>query len=355
MAAKIIGTGSYVPDQVITNDDLSEMVDTSDAWIRERTGIRARRITETGTADMAARAALKAMENAGISGDELDLIIVGTSTGDWLFPSTACEVQAAVGAGRAVCFDLSAACSGFLFSLNTAAVYLDSGAYRTALVVGADSLSKTVDWKDRSTCILFGDGAGAAVLRREESAAGTEKTRRGNSEDPAGPDSPGAPESLESGGIGPFFMGSDGNRSEYLTSPSTSLRNMFVEEKPTGYMAMNGQEVFKFAVKTVPEAIGHVLAQAGLALDDIKYFVLHQANERIIASVAKRMTQPMEKFPVNLDRYGNTSGASIPILLDELNRKGMLRTGDRLVLSGFGAGLTWGASVVTWQASAGSI
>ena len=150
-------------------------------------------------------------------------------------------------------------------------------------------------------------------------------------------------------------MGSDGNRSEYLTSPSTSLRNMFVEEKPTGYMAMNGQEVFKFAVKTVPEAIGHVLAQAGLAPDDIKYFVLHQANERIIASVAKRMKQPMEKFPVNLDRYGNTSGASIPILLDELNRKGMLRKGDRLVLSGFGAGLTWGASVVTWQASAGSI
>ena len=150
---------------MITNDDLSEMVDTSDAWIRERTGIRARRITETGTADMAARAALKAMENAGISGDELDLIIVGTSTGDWLFPSTACEVQAAVGAGRAVCFDLSAACSGFLFSLNTAAVYLDSGAYRTALVVGADSLSKTVDWKDRSTCILFGDGAGSGCAQ----------------------------------------------------------------------------------------------------------------------------------------------------------------------------------------------
>ena len=341
MAARIIGTGSYVPDRIITNDDLAGMVETNDAWIRERTGIQARRITEAGTTDMAVRAAKQAVENAGIAPEEIDLIIAGTSTGDRLFPSTACEVQAEVGAANAVCFDLSTACSGFLFSLNTARVYLESGAYRTALVIGADSLSKTVDWTDRTTCILFGDGAGAAVVRWDEAdayekkpAENPEKNRTGKEKRP--------------GGIGEFVMGSDGKKGDCLTCPSVNLRNMFVEGMPQGYMAMNGQEVFRFAVKTVPESIDAVLGKAGLTTEDIRYYVLHQANERIIAAVANRMKQPVWKFPMNLDRYGNTSGASIPILLDELNRRGKLERGSRIVLAGFGAGLTWGATVITW-------
>ncbi|MCD2493542.1 ketoacyl-ACP synthase III [Lacrimispora sp. NSJ-141] len=326
MAARIIGTGSYVPDRIITNDDLAEMVETSDAWIVERTGIRSRRITETGTTDMAVRAAKKAMENAGLPPEELELIVVATSTGDCLFPNTACEVQADLGAEKAVCFDLSAACSGFLFSLNTAKVYLESGAYKTALVVGADTLSKTVDWSDRSTCILFGDGAGAAVLSSTEDEQASWNR-----------------------GIGDFTMGSDGSRGGCLTCRSTELCSPFMEEKKTsGFMTMNGQEVFRFAVKTVPRSIEEVLKKAELSPNDVKYFILHQANERIIASVAKRMKQDTAKFPMNLAQYGNTSGASIPVLLDEINRKGLLKPGDKLVISGFGAGLTWGATLVVW-------
>lgn len=324
MAVRITGTGSYVPDKIITNEDLSNMVETSDAWITERTGIKSRRITELGTTDMAVRAARRALENAKVSPELLDLIIVGTSTGDQLFPNTACQVQAALGAACAVCFDLSAACSGFLFSLNTAKAYMESGTYRTTLVIGADTLSKTIDWTDRTTCILFGDGAGAAVLQWEEGCG------------------------CEAGGIGNFVMGSDGGKGECLTCPSTRLRNMFVEEEAPGYMVMNGQEVFRFAVKTVPESIESLLEKEKLSPDDIKYFILHQANERIIEAVSRRMKQPIWKFPMNLEHYGNTSGASIPILLDELNRRGKLGKGSRLVLAGFGAGLTWGATAVTW-------
>lgn len=326
MGIRIIGTGSYVPEQALTNEDLERMVDTNDAWIRERTGIGSRHITEAGTTDMAVRAARRAMETAGLSPGELDLIVAGTSTGDCLFPGTACEVQAALGADRAACFDLSAACSGFLFSLNTACVYLESGIYRTALVIGADTLSKTVDWSDRSTCILFGDGAGAAVVRREETGSR----------------------------IGPFIMKADGGRGGVLHCAGTPLRNPFIKEetgdkgKNSGYMTMNGQEVFRFAVKTVPEVLEALLKEAEVSAEDIRYFVLHQANERIIASVAKRVGQPMEKFPMNLERYGNTSGASIPILLDELNREGRLKRGDPLALAGFGAGLTWGATFLYW-------
>lgn len=322
MSVRIIGTGSYVPDRIITNDDLAEMVETSDAWIKERTGICARRISERGTTDMACRAAGKAMENAGISAEELDLIIVGTSTGDNLFPNTACQIQAELGAENAVGFDLSAACSGFLFALNTAEVYLESGIYQTALVIGADTLSKTIDWTDRSTCILFGDGAGAVIIRKENTGRGE--------------------------GMGPFLMDSDGARGNCLTCPSTNLRNMFVKEKKPGFMKMDGQEVFRFAVKTVPEVIEEILKKAGMVKEDITYFILHQANERIIEAAARRMKQPLWKFPVNLDRYGNTSGASIPILLDELNRRGRLTRGSRHILAGFGAGLTWGATIITW-------
>ncbi|MCI8466379.1 MAG: ketoacyl-ACP synthase III [Lachnospiraceae bacterium] len=341
MQIRIIGTGSYVPEKALDNQALERMVDTSDAWIRERTGIGSRRITQTGTTDMAIRAARRAMEMAGLSPEELDLIVVGTSTGDCLFPNTACEVQAALGAKEAACFDLSAACSGFLFSLNTACVYLESGVYRTALVIGTDSLSKTVDWSDRGTCILFGDGAGAAVLKKEESVSR----------------------------VGPFLMKADGNRGEVLRCMGTPLRNPFIKEETDakesvmgetgeqkseenetdfGYLSMNGQEVFRFAVKTVPEVLEELLWRAGVSAEEIQYFVLHQANERIIGSVAKRMKQPLSKFPMNLEHYGNTSGASIPILLDELNREGRLRKGDKLALAGFGAGLTWGATFLVW-------
>lgn len=328
MPVRITGTGSYVPDRIITNEDLEKLVETSDSWIRERTGIRTRRITDRGVTDMAVRAAKRAMEQAGLLPERLGLIIVGTSTGDCLFPSTACQVQAALGASNAVCFDLSAACSGFLFSLNTAAAYLEAGLYRSALVIGADALSKAVDWTDRSTCILFGDGAGAAVLQRTEADEGC----------------PGSPAE----GIGPFLMGSDGSRGECLTCSGGPLRGPETPEASWDYMSMNGREVFRFAVKTVPEVLEAVLEKAGLKAEDIKYFVLHQANERIIQSVAKRMNQSFWKFPMNLSRYGNTSGASIPILLDELNRRGKLERGSRLVLAGFGAGLTWGATVVVW-------
>ena len=322
MGIRIIGTGSYVPDQILTNQALEQMVETSDAWIRERTGIGSRRITKAGTTDMAVKAAKCAVEQAGVLPEELGLIIVGTSTGDCLFPGTACEVQAAIGAKEAACFDLSAACSGFLFSLNTACTYLKSGEYKTALVIGADTLSKTVDWKDRGTCILFGDGAGAAVIRWEDS----------------------------SGGIGPFIMKADGSRGECLRCSAMPLRNPFLdkEEDVFGYMTMNGQEVFRFAVKTVPEVLEAVLEKAGVLAGDIQYFILHQANERIISSVAKRIRQPVSKFPMNLEHYGNTSGASIPILLDELNRQGKFNRGDKILLAGFGAGLTWGATFLQW-------
>ena len=322
MPVRIIGTGSYVPEKIVTNEDLEKLVDTSDAWITERTGIHTRRVTGEGTAAMAVRAAGAALERAGMEPEELDMILVGTSTGDFLFPGTACQVQGALGASGAVCFDLSAACSGFLFTLNTAKVYLESGAYKSALVIGADTLSKTIDWSDRSTCVLFGDGAGAAVLKR---CGG-------------------------SGGVGEFLMGSDGGRGGCLSCPASPVKNPWY---PGGgeegeFLSMNGQEVFRFAVKTVPETMETLLERAGLGCADIKYFILHQANERIIASVARRMKQPLEKFPMNLGRFGNTSGASIPILLDELNREGRLKEGDRLLLAGFGAGLTWGATIITW-------
>lgn len=355
MEIKVIGTGSYVPERTLTNEDLEQIVETSDAWIRERTGIGSRRITEAGTTAMAVEAAKRALEMAQTAPEALDLIIVGTSTGDCLFPGTACEVQAALGAAGAACFDLSAACSGFLFSLNTACVYLESGAYQRALVIGADTLSKTVDWSDRSTCILFGDGAGAAVLERVE-AAGGETGADGRKR--ADPDGSAGGRMQKTWGhesrVGPFIMKADGGRGEVLHCAGTPLRNPFIKEetgnkeKGFGYMTMNGQEVFRFAVKTVPEVLEALLEKAEVPPEDIRYFILHQANERIIAAVAKRMKQPIEKFPMNLERYGNTSGASIPILLDEMNREGKLARGDKLALAGFGAGLTWGATLLLW-------
>lgn len=304
----------------MTNDDLSKIVETNDEWIRSRTGIRERRIaTEDRTSDMAAKAAARAIEQAGIAPEEIDLILLATSSPDFCFPNGACEVQAKIGAVHAACYDISAACTGFVFALSTAHAFISSGIYRTALVIGADVLSKLVDWTDRGTCVLFGDGAGAAVVRADET------------------------------GILGLNMHSNGAKGEVLTCGARSNGNFLLGRKPElGYMAMDGQEVFKFAVKKVPECISQVLEETGYATGDIDHFIIHQANYRIIESIAKRLKVDIEKFPVNMEHYGNTSGASVPILLDELNRAGKLKRGERIVLSGFGAGLTWGALLLEW-------
>lgn len=320
MTTRIIGTGSYVPEQIVTNDDLAKIVETSDEWIRSRTGIGERRIaTLDSTSDMAARAAQAALEQAGVGAEEIDLILLGTSSPDHCFPNGACEVQARIGAVNAACFDISAACTGYVFALNTAHAFISTGLYRTALVIGADVLSKLIDWSDRGTCVLFGDGAGATVVRADDR------------------------------GILGMNMQSDGAKGGVLTCRSRSNGNFLLGKKPElGYMAMDGQEVFKFAVKKVPECITKVLEDTHTSKDEIAYFVIHQANYRIIESIAKRMKVDIERFPVNMEHYGNTSGASVPLLLDEMNRAGKLKRGDKIVFAGFGGGLTWGATLLEW-------
>ena len=296
MTTRIVGTGSYVPEQIVTNDDLAKIVETNDEWIRSRTGIGARRIaTGESTSYMAAEASIKALENAGVKPEEIDLILLATSSPDYCFPNGACEVQGRIGAVNAACFDLSVACTGFVYALNTAHAFISSGIYKTALVIGADVLSKLIDWTDRGTCVLFGTKGGV------------------------------------------------------LTCGSRTNGNFLMGKKPElGYMTMDGQEVFKFAVKKVPQCIMEVLDDTGVKAEDVRYFAIHQANYRIIESIAKRLKVNVDRFPVNMEHYGNTSGASVPLLLDEMNRKGMLSAGDKVVLSGFGAGLTWGAALLEW-------
>lgn len=320
MSVKILGTGSFLPENVVTNDYLSTIMDTSDEWISSRTGIKARHLSKTeSTTEMSVQAAKNALLNAGMQASELDLIIVGTVTGDEVTPSTACEVQAAIGAEAAVAFDMNAACSGFMFAMHTAYAYLQSGIYKNALIIGAETLSRIMDWSDRSTCVLFGDGAGAAVL------------------------------GMGQGGILGFEQGSDGVRGSVLSCKARVNNNPLVQnEAVLDYVHMDGQEVYKFAVTTVPASIERVLEKAQTEAGEMKYFLLHQANIRIIQSVAKRLHVPMEKFPISLDHCGNISAASIPILLDEVNKKGMLNRGDKIVMSGFGGGLTWGTCVLEW-------
>lgn len=320
MSVKILGTGSFLPENVVTNDFLSTIMDTSDEWISSRTGIRSRHLVKTeGTTKMSVLAAKSALLDAGIQASELDLIIVGTITGDEITPSTACEVQAAIGADSAVAYDINAACSGFMFAMHSAYAYLQSGIYRNALVIGAETLSRIMDWNDRSTCVLFGDGAGAAVM-----GMGQE-------------------------GILGFEQGSDGARGSVLACKSRANHNPLVQnETVLDYVHMDGQEVYKFAVTTVPASIERILEKAQIRAEDVKYFLLHQANIRIIQSVAKRLHVSMEKFPISLDHCGNISAASIPILLDEVNKKGLLHKGDKIVMSGFGGGLTWGTCVMEW-------
>lgn len=320
MTTRIIGTGSCLPETVVTNDFLSTIMDTSDEWITTRTGIRERHLVkDETTTSLAIGAAKQALAAAGVAPAELDLIIVGTVSGDHVTPSTACEVQAGLGAVNAAAFDINAACSGFLFGLHTVDAYIRSGMCRTALVIGAESLSRIMDWNDRSTCVLFGDGAGAAVVRADET------------------------------GLLAYEQGTDGEKGRYLCCPNRTNNNPLIQtDKSLGYTKMDGQEVYKFAVTYVPASILRVLEEAKLQPEDIKYYILHQANLRIIKSVAKRLKLDEDRFPISLDHCGNISAASVPILLDEVNKKGMLQKGDKLILSGFGGGLTWGTCLIEW-------
>lgn len=320
MTTRIVGTGRCLPRTVVTNDDLGKIMDTSDEWISSRTGIRERHLVkEETTAGMSAEAAKKALEMAGMKAEEIDLIIVGTITGDYITPSTACEVQALLGAVNAMAFDINAACTGFMVAMNTADAYIRTGIYKNALVIGAEVLSRIMDWTDRKTCVLFGDGAGAAVLKADNT------------------------------GMLAYTQGAAGEKGMSLAGQSRLNNNPLVtNSQALSYIHMDGQEVYKFAVSTVPASIEKVLAEAGLEPTDIKYFILHQANLRILQSVAKRLKVEEERFPISLDHCGNISAASVPILLDEVNEKGLLQKGDKIVLAGFGAGLTWSACVMEW-------
>lgn len=321
MTARIAGIGAYAPETIVTNDDLAKIVETSDEWISSRTGIKERRISiEEETSDLAAKAAERALAAAGVKAEELDIIIMGTSSPDCNYPSGACEVQAKIGAVNAVAFDVSAACAGFIFAMNIVQGFFKAGIYQTALIIGAETLSKVTDWSDRSTCVLFGDGAGAAVLKND------------------------------SVGMIDMLMGADGTKGDFLKCKSRTLGNFLTGTKPElGLMTMDGQEVFKFAVKRVPESVETLLKRNAVAKEEIKYYVLHQANERIVEAVARRLKEPMEKFPMTIAKYGNTSTASIPLLLDDMLKKGMLKNGDKIVMSGFGAGMTWGAVLLEWN------
>jgi 3-oxoacyl-[acyl-carrier-protein] synthase-3 len=317
----ILGIGSYVPEKTLTNFDLEKIVDTSDEWIVGRTGISERRIAEDtcSTSDMAVRAAELALENANIKPEDLDLIIVATVSPDQFFPSTACIVQNKIKAVNAAAYDISAACSGFIYAMSNACQYIKSGCYKKALIIGADALSKITDWEDRNTCVLFGDGAGAFVLGE-----------------------------VEEGGILSTHMGSDGTGSEYLTCPACFFTPED-EEKRNGKKHttwMNGQEVFKFAVKIMPYAFEKALKGADMSVEQIDWFIPHQANLRIIEAAAKKFNISMDKFIVTLQKFGNTSSSSIPIALDECVKSGKIKKGESLAMAAFGAGLTWASAII---------
>ncbi|MDL2280673.1 ketoacyl-ACP synthase III [Selenomonadales bacterium OttesenSCG-928-I06] len=322
----ILGIGTYVPEKIMTNLDFEKIVDTSDEWITTRTGIKERRIAsaEEATSDLATKAALKALENAKTSPDEIDLIIVNTATPDMLFPSSACLVQENIKAKNAAAFDLSAGCTGFVYGLVTGVQFIKTGLYKKVLVIGADALSKIVDFTDRNTCVLFGDGAGAVVLGETEQGYGI-----------LGAD-----------------LNSDGSGGEYLKIAGGGSRNPATIETLNNklhYLYMNGPEVFKFAVKAMGDTSLRALKKSNLTVNDVSWFIPHQANTRIISAAAKRLKIPMEQVVINLDKYGNTSAATIPLALEEALNDGKIKNDDILVFVGFGAGLTWGACVVKWR------
>ncbi|MBQ5534035.1 MAG: ketoacyl-ACP synthase III [Lachnospiraceae bacterium] len=325
MGVAIRGTGSALPEKVLTNQDLEKMVDTTDEWIRQRTGMRERHIAGKETVpSMAAEACRRALESAGKRAEDTELIIVATCTTEMLLPCAACRVQKMLGADKAIAFDINAACGGFLFALNTAHHYIESGACRNALVVGSEVLSEIIDWTDRSTCVLFGDGAGAVYV--EETTAGEKSGIIGMSQG--------------SSGMNGQMLYCRGRAVKGETEPEINSEDLLVH--------MSGSEVYRFAVRQVPVCIGKALDSAGIGTDEVDIFVLHQANSRIIESIARTLKTDIERFPMNIERTGNTSSASIPILLDELNRAGKIQKGQKVVLSGFGAGMTYGACVVVW-------
>ncbi len=322
---EVMATGRYLPERVLTNADLEKLVDTNDEWIRERTGIRERRIAgpELGAAEMGANAARIAMERAGVQPGEIDVIVLATATPDRLLPSTACDMQALIGATNAAAFDVSAACSGFLYALTVAEGYIAAGRGEIALVVSTEKMSGIVDWGDRSTCVLFGDGAGAAVVRRAQNGRGV----------------------LSS------FMRSDGTLAELLWRPAGGVKvpmDIAVLDEKAHLVKMAGREVFKAAVRSMAEAADQALLRAGLTGDDIDLLIPHQANIRIIEATARYANVPMEKVYVNVDRYGNMSSATVPIALDEAIEQGRVKPGDNVLMVAFGAGFTWASGVIRW-------
>ena len=323
--AHVTGWGMAAPDRVLTNDDLTKMVDTSDEWILSRTGISERRIAEPGesTATLAIDAALQALESTDINAKDLDLIIVATSTPEYLFPSTACIVQDQIGATHAGAFDLSAACTGFIFGVNMAAQAIRTGSIENALVIGAETLSRFTNWEDRNTCVLFGDGAGAFVLQASD----------------------------RPGGVLTCVMRSDGSGESLLSLPAGGSKLPATHEtvdKKQHTIQMKGREVYRFATRVMASATREAVSLAGWELDDVTWVIPHQANMRIIKTAARGLKMPIEKFVINLSRYGNTSTASIPLAACEALQSGRIQDGDRLVMVGFGGGLTWGALTLEW-------
>lgn len=325
MKARITGTGSYMPEKILTNADLEKMVDTNNEWIVARTGIEERRIAadHESTSDMATVASRRAMEMAGVTAEQIDLIVVGTITGDYPWPATACIVQAKIGAKKAFAYDVSAACSGFIYALSCANDFICSGHGKRALVIGAETLSRFIDWTDRNTCVLFGDGAGAVILE-----AGDNKT-----------------------GILSCHLHSDGNYLELLYQPGFGAKNPVSAagiEAKLPYLRMQGNEVFKVAVRSLAEVSVEALNAHGYTCKDIDLFIPHQANRRILEATAKRLGLADEQTYINVHKYGNTSGATIPVALDEANRSGMMKPGDLILSSAFGGGFTWASALLRW-------
>lgn len=323
--AVIAGTGSFVPEKILTNEDFTKIVETSDEWITTRTGIRERRVAseEQSTATLAAEAARRALTDAGMKAEELDIIIVATITPEMVFPSTACFVQAAIGAVHAWAFDLSAACSGFVYALAIAQQYIGSGRYRSALVIGAETLTRITDYSDRASCILFGDGAGAAILKAE----------------------------VSSRSMGVMYSTAFSDGSGWTALNCKAYGSRYPASKPLPdpkmtQMTINGKEVYHMAVRRIVELVNECLEKCDLSIKDIAMFIPHQMNARIIESVGKRLHFTDDQIFINIDKYGNTSAASIPIALDEARKTGRLKQGDIVLLVAFGGGLTWGANVI---------
>ena len=320
--ARIAGTGSYLPEKVLTNDDLSKIVDTSDEWIAARTGIRERHVAAEGetTGDLAYHAAVRAMEGAGVEASELDLIVLGTTTPDLIFPSTACLLQHRLGANGCPAFDVNAACSGFIYALTVADKFIRSGSARTVLVVGAETLTRMLDWNDRGTCVLFGDGAGAVVLKADSDT-----------------------------GILSTHMHADGGKKELLWNPVGVSVGFKPGEHNAGVkVLMTGNEVFKHAVKALDSVVEEALAANSLDRHEIDWLIPHQANLRIIEATAKRLDMPMERVIVTVDRHGNTSSGSVPLALDEAVRSGRVKRGQLVLLEAFGGGFTWGSALMRY-------